>query len=180
MRLAHLHLLAEKMGIDGLAICGNEVDCTFFNEYNFEGLMNEPWYERINENGNEMRSLFRTAEPSQGPQKKASSPNSMKGSSEIDSLSDLDYMKNNCSKRQRRKRFGSNVLSDDDHLTLDRKRHQESVANKDLLNTFQQSLPKREEDSKEMLAELLDANTTKGDEETSRLMLHLLESFRQA
>ena len=46
------------IGVDGLAMCGGEADLSFFDEYNFEGLMNEPWYERID--GNEMRSLFKT------------------------------------------------------------------------------------------------------------------------
>lgn len=49
--------MVKKIGIDGLAICGNETDCSFFDEYNFSGLLNEPWYERIN--GNEMQALFR-------------------------------------------------------------------------------------------------------------------------
>ncbi len=50
--------LAEKMGIDGLAVCGNEADLTFYDEYNFDGLMNEPWYDLLT--GREMNSLFRT------------------------------------------------------------------------------------------------------------------------
>ena len=58
MRLAHLNRFAEKIGIDGLAVCGAETDLSFFDEYNFEGLMNVPWYEQMS--GNEMRSLFKT------------------------------------------------------------------------------------------------------------------------
>ena len=45
------------MGVDGLALCGDQADLSFFDEYNFDGLMNEPWYERMK--GNEMRSLFK-------------------------------------------------------------------------------------------------------------------------
>ena len=57
MRVAHLQRLADKMGVDGLALCGDQADLSFFDEYNFDGLMNEPWYERMK--GNEMRSLFK-------------------------------------------------------------------------------------------------------------------------
>ena len=52
MRLAHLQKVADRIGVDGLAVCGDQNDLSFFDEYNFEGLMNEPWYERIK--GNEM------------------------------------------------------------------------------------------------------------------------------
>lgn len=58
MRIAHLSRVAERIGIDSIAVCGEEADSSFFDEYNFEGLMDEPWYDRIN--GNEMRMLFRT------------------------------------------------------------------------------------------------------------------------
>ena len=57
MRLSHLNKVAKKIGIDGLAVCGNEADLSFFDEYHFEGLMDEPWYELMN--GKEMRSLFK-------------------------------------------------------------------------------------------------------------------------
>ena len=51
-----MSLLSKKMGIDGIAMCGDQADCSFFEAFNFEGLMNEPWYEQLS--GNEMRSLF--------------------------------------------------------------------------------------------------------------------------
>ena len=46
-RQEHLKMLAEKMGIDGLAMCQDEADCSMFEELNLDGLMNEPWYERL-------------------------------------------------------------------------------------------------------------------------------------
>lgn len=52
-RQAHLTRVAESIGIDSLALCGDEADGGLFEEYNFDGLMNEPWYERIT--GTEMR-----------------------------------------------------------------------------------------------------------------------------
>ena len=57
MRLSHLNKVAQMIGIDGLAVCGNQADISFFEEYNFEGLINEPWYDLMN--GKEMRSLFK-------------------------------------------------------------------------------------------------------------------------
>jgi len=58
MRLAHLKKFAERIGIDKMLFCSNEEDAGVLDEFNFDGLMNEPWYDRIK--GNEMRSLFRT------------------------------------------------------------------------------------------------------------------------
>ncbi len=56
MRQAHLNQMAERIGLDKIAFCGDNADCTFFDEYNFEGLMDVPWYDRVK--GNEMRRLF--------------------------------------------------------------------------------------------------------------------------
>lgn len=53
MRLTHLNKVADMIGVDGLVLGGAQADTSFFDEFNFEGLLNEPWYERIN--GNEMR-----------------------------------------------------------------------------------------------------------------------------
>ena len=52
-RLAHLNHLSQRIGVDGIAICGNEADLSFYDEFNFDGLMNEPWYDRLD--GKEMR-----------------------------------------------------------------------------------------------------------------------------
>jgi len=49
--------VAERIGLDRLAVCGDEADAGLFEEYNFDGLMNEPWYDRIT--GTEMRCLFK-------------------------------------------------------------------------------------------------------------------------
>ena len=70
MRQAHLTRLTQSMGIDGLALCGDEADISFFDEYNFEGLMNMPWYDQLK--GNEMRSLFKTKKPDWRPHKNVS------------------------------------------------------------------------------------------------------------
>ena len=83
------------IGVDGLAVCGEQADFSFFDEYNFEGLMNEPWYERIN--GNEMRSLFKTKKQYAFRKTSSTPENSLKlvssaeeMSSHEGSLSDLD------------------------------------------------------------------------------------------
>ena len=46
-------------------MCGDEADGGLFEEYNFDGLMNEPWYERIS--GTEMR-MFQKKKPMSKPQ----------------------------------------------------------------------------------------------------------------
>ena len=94
MRLAHINRVAKMIGVDGLAVCGESADISFFEEYNFEGLMNEPWYDRIN--GNEMRSLFKTKKQifrkeSPSPDNSLKASNSEKEmSSHEGSLSELD------------------------------------------------------------------------------------------
>ena len=64
-RQAHLKKVAQSIGIDRLALCGDEADGGLFEEYNFDGLMNEPWYERIT--GTEMR-MFQKKKPMSKPQ----------------------------------------------------------------------------------------------------------------
>ena len=65
--MAHMNNVAQRIGIDSIAMCGAEADCTFFDEYNFEGLLNEPWYDRMK--GNEMRSLFHPRKKAKNQQK---------------------------------------------------------------------------------------------------------------
>ena len=93
------------IGVDGLAMCGDEADMSFFDEYNFEGLMNEPWYERID--GNEMRSLFKTKKQHVFRKRSGTPENSLKvissdegASSNEGSLSELDQSIL-CSKRRK-------------------------------------------------------------------------------
>ncbi len=63
------------MGLDGLAMCGSEADLTFFDEYNFEGLLDEPWYERMD--GKEITSLFRPKVKHEKPMRRISTPDSL-------------------------------------------------------------------------------------------------------
>ena len=46
-------MISDRIGVDGLAVCADQNDLSLFDEYNFEGLMNEPWYEQMK--GNELR-----------------------------------------------------------------------------------------------------------------------------
>ena len=184
MRLAHLRQFADKMGIDGLAVCGNEADLTFYEEYNFDGLMNEPWYDRLT--GKEMHSLFKKDKPGRSPPFKSSStPSSLEGKNRQDSLSDLDLLKNDQPKRTKRKRFDSNALSQDEQVsTAGRDFNQcekkaNGVANKDLLKNFQDSILKSEEDAKSIMADVLETDTT-NSESPNRLKEHLFESFKHA
>lgn len=186
MRLAHLRKFADKMGIDGLAVCGNEADLTFYEEYNFDGLMNEPWYDRLT--GKEMHSLFKKDKRLQGrspPFKSSSTPSSLEGKNRQDSLSDLDQLKNEQPKRTKRKRFDSNVLSLDDQVSAagrdlnQCKKKANGVANKDLLKYFQNSIARSEEDAKSILADVIDSDTTNSDA-ANKLKEHLYESFNHA
>ena len=168
MRLAHLRQFADKMGIDGLAVCGNEADLTFYEEYNFDGLMNEPWYDRLT--GKEMHSLFTKDKPGRSPPCKSSStPSSLEGKN----------------RRTKRKRFDSNALSQDEQVsTAGRDFNQcekkaNGVANKDLLKNFQDSILKSEEDAKSIMADVLETDTT-NSESPNRLKEHLFESFKHA
>ena len=66
------------MGIDGLAMCQDEADCSMFEELNLDGLMNEPWYERLT--GTEFslfkkKTMFKVRQ--QQKQKKSSTPASL-------------------------------------------------------------------------------------------------------
>ena len=63
------------IGVDGMAVCKNSADYNFFDEYNFEGLMDEPWYERMK--GNEMRSLFKTKKQHGFTNLRKNTPNSL-------------------------------------------------------------------------------------------------------
>jgi len=172
MRIAHLTKVAERIGIDGLAVCGDEADCSFFDEYNFEGLMNEPWYERIK--GNEMRMLFGTKSPQQHP-RKSSSPASFNGNSSRDSLLEL----NQSNKRQKRKRLNSDDCEGPFLKAGVRRKSREAVGvpNKDLLQDFQDSFA--DEDAKELLADTIEVNTTL-PEAKAQLKENLLSAFKHA
>jgi hypothetical protein len=65
------------MGLDGLAMCDdNEADGTFFDEYNFKGLLNEPWYDQMD--GKEIRSLFQPKIKHIKPLRRIMTPDSLK------------------------------------------------------------------------------------------------------
>ena len=34
-------MISDRIGVDGLAVCADQNDLSLFDEYNFEGLMNE-------------------------------------------------------------------------------------------------------------------------------------------
>ena len=96
--MLHLNQMAERIGIDKMAFCGDKADCTFFDEYNFEGLMDVPWYDRVK--GDEMRRLFDDA-----------------------NLHEFDQLKNQAPlKRQKRKRVNSlaqPISSQEDEVEID-------------------------------------------------------------
>ena len=79
--------LARRVGLDGLALAGDEEDLNFYDELQFENLVkDEQWYDRIRDT--ELRQLFRYGQ--------------------INGDHDSKYAKFfNKSKRQRRRRKGS-------------------------------------------------------------------------
>ena len=194
-RQEHLNLIAERMGIDGLALCGNEADLGLFDEMKLDGLMNEPWYERLT--GTEFslfkkKTMFKVVQ--QHKQKKPSTPAFLHASvnkaltADIDILSsaddDLGKMtegKYNIGKRLRRKRFGSvgnPTSSDDEKLSgagpICFHNCKVPLANKDLLKNFQDHFL---QDSNS-LVDAVDSlqNTTN----CLDIKGHLDEAFRQA
>ena len=194
MRLAHINRVAKMIGVDGLAVCGESADISFFEEYNFEGLMNEPWYERIN--GNEMRSLFKTKK--QIFRKESSSPdNSLKASnsekemsSHGESLSELDRNAT-YPKRQKhspvRAAYHSVISDAEDIPTLSKtvNRHKLSGSSmsryNDLITHFKDSLNLScEFESKSLLGKVIDTTNSHDISADDVIKEQLFDSFKHA